>query len=91
MRVVYPERSGTAAGLDFHDNIVEVEGIGTIRGDEELHISQSDWKSHGCGGDPNYNGVVVQGALEVQSEETRLQSGSQASVVDLRALLEQSS
>ncbi len=89
VRVVYPGRPGTAAGPDFRDAILEVEGIGTITGDVELHIRQSDWKSHGHGGDPNYNGVVVHGALEVQSGEMRLQSGGQAPVVDLKALLEE--
>ena len=40
-------------------------------------------------GDPNYNGVVFHGALEVKSAETRLQSGSHAPVVSLQALLEE--
>ena len=89
VRVVYPGRVGTAAGPDFRDALLEVEGQGLVRGDVELHIRQSDWDSHGHGGDPNYNGVVVHGALEVSSEETRLQSGRRAPVVDLRALLEE--
>ena len=91
LRVVYPGRLGTAAGPDFRDALLEVEGLGLVRGDVELHIRQSDWDSHGHGGDPNYNGVVVHGALEVHSEKTRLQSGGQAPVVDLRALLEEGS
>jgi len=61
--------------------------VGLVRGDVELHIKQADWNSHGHGGDPNYNGVVVHGALEVFSEETRLQNGSFAPVMDLQALL----
>ena len=88
VRVVYPGRSGTSAGPDFRDALLEVEGQGLVRGDVELHIKQSDWNSHGHGGDPNYNGVVFHGALQVDSEATRLQSGGQAPVVDLRALLE---
>ena len=91
VRVVYPGRLGTAAGPDFRDALLEVEGQGLVRGDVELHIRQRDWDSHGHGGDPNYNGVVFHGALEVDSEETRLQSGVQAPVVDLRALLEEGS
>ena len=89
VRVVYPGRLGTAAGPDFRDALLEVEGLGLVRGDVELHIKQSDWDSHGHGGDPNYNGVVFHGALEVHSEETRLQSGGQAPVVDLSALLDE--
>jgi len=91
VRVVYPGRSGTSAGPDFRDALLEVEGLGLVRGDVELHIRQSDWDSHGHGADPNYNGVVFHGALEVHSEETLLQSGGQAPVVDLRALLEERS
>ena len=87
VRVVYPGRSGVTAGPDFRDALLEVEGVGLVRGDVELHIRQSDWKSHGHGGDPKYNGVVVHGALEVDSTETRLQSGSFAPVMDLRSLL----
>jgi len=87
VRVVYPGRSGVTAGPDFRDALLEVEGVGLVRGDVELHIKQSDWNSHGHGRDPNYNGVVFHGALEVSSPETRLQSGSLAPVVDLRSLL----
>jgi hypothetical protein len=87
VRVVYPGRSGVTAGPDFRDALLEVEGVGLVRGDVELHLRQQDWDSHGHGGDPNYNGVVVHGALEVFSTETRLQSGSLAPVMDLRSLL----
>jgi hypothetical protein len=90
VRVVYPGRPGTAAGPDFRDALLEVEGLGLVSGDVELHIKQSDWNSHGYGRDPNYNGVVVHGALEVHSKATRLQSGSLAPVVDLKALLTES-
>ncbi len=87
VRVVYPGRSGVTAGPDFRDALLEVEGVAFVRGDVELHIKQKDWDSHGHGGDPNYNGVVFHGALEVHSNTTRLQSGVMAPVVDLSALL----
>ena len=89
VRVVYPGRSGTSAGPDFRDALLEVEGVGLVTGDVELHIRQRDWKSHGHGEDPNYNGVVLHGALEVNSEETRLENGVHAPVIDLSALLEE--
>ena len=87
VRVVYPGRSGVTAGPDFRDALLEVEGVGLVRGDVELHIKQSDWNTHGHGRDLNYNGVVVHGALEVSSAETRLQSGSLVPVMDLKSLL----
>ena len=91
VRVVYPGRPGVTAGPDFRDALLDVEGVGLVRGDVELHIKQADWQAHGHGGDPNYNGVVVHGALEVSSLETRLHSGSLAPVMDLSALLTESS
>ncbi len=57
-----------------------------MRGDVEIHVRQKDWQSHGHGGDPNYNGVVLHAALEVESHETRLQSGRHAPVVSLLPL-----
>ena len=88
VRVVYPGRAGVTAGPDFRDALLEVEGIGLVRGDVELHMRQQDWDAHGYGGYPKYNGVVVHGALEVHSKETRLQSGTLAPVVCLQAPLD---
>ena len=88
IRVLYPGRSGTAAGPDFRDALLDVEGVGLVRGDVEIHIRQRDWDAHGHGGDPNYNGVVVHGALEVGDPETGLQSGTSAPVISLSGLLD---
>ena len=71
IRVLYPGRSGTAAGPDFRDALLDVEGLGLVRGDVEIHLRQRDWKSHGHGDDPNYNGVVIHGALETDSPGNR--------------------
>ena len=75
VRVVYSGRSGVTAGPDFRDALLEVEGVGLVRRDVELHIKQSDWNSHG------------HEALEVTSSETRLHSGTLATVMDLQFLL----
>ncbi len=88
IRVLYPGRSGTAAGPDFRDALLDVEGLGLVRGDVEIHLKQRDWKSHGHGDDPNYNGVVFHGALEVDEAETALHSGASAPVVSLSGLLD---
>lgn len=87
VRMIYPGSVGTGAGLDFRNALLEVEGEGLVRGDVEIHVRQKDWQSHGHGGDPNYNGVVLHAALEVESHETQLQSGRHASVVSLLSLL----
>ena len=88
VRVVYPGRAGHSAGPDFRNALLEIEGLGLVQGDVEIHLRQRDWDSHGHGKDPNYNGVVLHAALEVDSSVTSLQSGQQAPVVCLAALLE---
>ncbi len=88
IRVLYPGRTGTSAGPDFRDALLDVEGLGLVRGDVEIHLRQRDWDSHGHGDDPNYNGVALHGALEVRSTETPLQSGALAPMVSLSGLLD---
>ena len=88
LRILYPGRTGTAAGPDFRDALLEVEGVGLVRGDVEIHVRQRDWASHGHTNDPNYNGVVVHAALEVDTDETTLPHGGAAPVVSLAGLLE---
>ena len=91
VRVLYAGRPGTAAGPDFRDALVEVEGLGLVQGDVELHLRQQDWYHHGHADDPNYNGVVLHGALETDNtagaRPTNLRSGHQAPVISLASLL----
>ena len=89
VRVLYPGRAGTAAGPDFRDALLDVEGLGLVRGDVEIHRRQRDWDAHGHGDDPNYNGVALHAALEVDSPETALHSGNAAPVVSLSGLLDE--
>ncbi len=88
VRVLYPGRSGTAAGPDFRDALLDVEGMGLVRGDVEIHLRQRDWDAHGHGNDPNYSGVVIHAALEVGGAETELHSGASAAVISLEGLLD---
>ena len=87
VRVLYPGRAGTAAGPDFRDALLEVEGLGLVCGDVEIHLRQRAWAAHGHVDDPNYNGVAFHGALEVDSPETVLHSGTAAPMVSLSGLL----
>ncbi len=87
VRVLYPGRPGLTAGPDFRDALLEVEGLGQVRGDVELHRRQQDWYAHGHAADPNYNGVVLHAALELSPGVTRLQNGGQAPVISLASLL----
>ena len=88
VRVLYPGRPGVAAGPDFRDALLEVEGLGLVQGDVELHVRQQDWYAHGHADDPNYNGVVLHAALETSPQVTSLQSGHQAPVISLASLLD---
>ena len=88
VRVLYPGRPGLSAGPDFRDAILEMEGVGRVRGDVEIHVRQQDWDAHGHTDDPRYNGVVLHAALEVQSGSTGLANGRKAPVVSLAPLLE---
>ena len=87
VRVIYPGSVGTGPGPDFRNALLEVGGQGIVRGDVEIHVRQKDWKSHGHGGDHNYNGVVLHAALELDGQDTQLQSGGLAPVVSLMPLL----
>ena len=87
MRVLYPGRASSAAGPDFRNALLEVEGVGLVQGDVEIHVRQRDWQGHGHGRDPRYNGVVLHAALEVDASSTRLQSGRWVPVVSLAPLL----
>ena len=88
LRVVYPGRASGAAGPDFRNALLEIEGVGLVRGDVEIHLRQQDWQSHGHGTDPNYSGVVLHAVLGADSPDTRLPSGRQAPVVSLAPLLD---
>ena len=87
VRVLYPGRTGASAGPDFRDALLEIEGTGLVRGDVEIHRRQRDWAAHGHTNDPNYNGVVIHAALEVESDATRLANGVEAPVLSLGPLL----
>ena len=90
VRVLYPGRPGTAAGPDFRDALLEVEGLGLVRGDVELHRRQNDWYAHGHDDDPNYNGVVLHAALQLSPDAaTRLPNGKPAPTISLAALVNQ--
>lgn len=89
VRVLYPGRPGTAAGPDFRDALLELEGLGVVQGDVELHLRQKDWYAHGHADDPNYNGVVLHAALETDPRPTNLHNGHQAPVISLSELVEQ--
>ncbi len=87
-RVLYPGRMGTTAGPDFRDAVLEQEGVGLVRGDVEVHVSQRDWDAHGHSNDPRYNGVVLHVVGDMGTGPTTLPSGSRVPVLSLEQLLQ---
>ena len=64
VRVLFPGRPGVTAGPDFRAALLEIEGLGLVRGDVEIHRRADDWDAHGHTDDPNYSGVALHAALE---------------------------
>ena len=87
-KVLYPGRTGTTAGPDFRDAVLEEEGVGLVRGDVEVHIRQRDWDAHGHGKDPRYNGVVLHVVGGMSTGPTTLRSGNRVPVLSLEPLLQ---
>jgi hypothetical protein len=58
-RIVYGGKPGGSLGPDFTDAVVERDDGMVFRGDIEIHVRESDWRSHGHHTDPRYNGVVL--------------------------------
>ena len=60
IQVVYPGKENRDSGPDFLGAVIATESAGLLVGDIELHLKANDWRSHGHGRDPAYNGLVLQ-------------------------------
>jgi hypothetical protein len=58
LRVVFPGVAGGASGPDFIGAILDAGGD-LLRGDVELHLRASGWRTHGHHRDPAYTNVVL--------------------------------
>ena len=58
LRVLSPGRWNRMSGPDFRNAKLELDGK-ALHGDVEVHGKTSDWISHGHGGDPAYDGVIL--------------------------------
>ena len=93
VRVLFPGRTGVTAGPDFRAALLEIEGLGLVRGDVEIHRSAQDWDAHGHTDDPNYSGVALHAALEPLDAATpntpRPGGGGEIPIISLAPLLSQ--
>ena len=58
VEVVFPGRKGGAAGPDFRDAVLRIEGQ-ERRGDVELHVRASYFRTHGHHLDPAYDALAL--------------------------------
>ena len=63
------------------------KGIGLLRGDVELHVSQHQWENHRHGRDSRYNSVALHGVMHSESPTTLLPDGASAPTLSLTPLL----
>lgn len=87
-RVIYPGRTNSEGGPDFHHAIIAT-GEGELRGDVELHVRSSGWQAHGHHRDPRYNGLILHVVMWHDKEgPTVLEDGKTVPVLPLYPYLE---
>lgn len=59
IKIIYPGRTNDDRGADFRDAVIALNGR-IIKGDIEVHVKSSDWRSHRHHRDPAYNRVILQ-------------------------------
>jgi len=83
IRVIYPGRINDDRGADFRDAVIAV-GREVRKGDIEVHVNSSAWRSHGHCYDPAYNRVILHVVMWHDTEEaTSLQDGKGVPVLVL--------
>jgi len=84
LQIVHPGRVNGGSGPDFHHAIITIEGKGLVKGDIEIHVRSSQWRSHGHHQDPRYNGVILHVVMwHDQDRPTILQNGKTVPILPL--------
>ena len=87
VEVVFPGRRGGAAGPDFRDAVVRLDGV-ERRGDVELHVRASAFRAHGHHIDPAYTRLALHVVYRADEPETRLANGAATPVAAFAPWLE---
>ncbi|MDO9334664.1 MAG: DUF2851 family protein [Dehalococcoidales bacterium] len=83
VRVVYPGRPSDEPGADFKDAVLSIGGRLT-KGDIEIHVRSSDWRTHCHHRNKTYNGIVLHVVMWHDAEDvTRLENGCSVPVISL--------
>lgn len=89
LRIIHPGWANGGSGPDFHHAIIALKGRGLLRGDVEIHVSSSQWRSHGHHRDPGYNGVILHAVMWHDKDiPTVLQNGNRVPILTLHPYLE---
>jgi len=89
VKVAYPGDRNTGDGPDFCKAVIDVEGMGLLMGDVELHLWTGEWKTHGHHRDPKYNSVILHVVMwhKGRDETSVLMNGRHAQIVPLEGQL----
>lgn len=86
IEIIYRGRWSGGFGPDFKGAIIAFNGA-LQRGDVELHLKTSGWRSHGHQQDPRYNNVILQVMMEHDSPiATLTEAGTQPPLLALLPL-----
>jgi hypothetical protein len=86
VQIIYPGKENRDCGPDFLGAVIAAEDGGLLVGDVELHLKAADWKSHGHGRDPRYNGLILQVVWEGEAPAV-LQNGRMVPTLSLQRCL----
>jgi len=83
IKIIYPGRANDDRGADFRDAAIATSQ-GLIKGDIEVHVKSSAWRTHQHHHDPAYNRVILHVVMWHDTEAaTNLQNGENAPVLAL--------
>jgi len=84
LRIMHPGWANGGSGPDFHHAVIALKENGLLKGDVEIHVSSSQWRSHGHHRDPGYNGVILHVVMWHDKDmPTMLQNGDSVPVLSL--------
>ncbi len=83
VRIIYPGRVNDDQGADFRDAVIATSRR-LMKGDIEVHVKSSDWRTHRHHCDPAYNRVILHVTMWHDTEAaTNLQNGENVPIVAL--------
>ncbi len=82
LKIIYPGRINDDRGADFRDAVIATSQ-GLTKGDIEVHVKSSGWRTHHHHHDPAYNRVILHVVMWHDSQATTLENGKGAPILVL--------